>query len=390
VSDAPPSGGLSIAYLGDPNSVHLRRWVAQFLGRGHRITLLVPTTQVVEPSYPPEVAIERYRPQTDWRPSQLGLLGTALSARRAVRRVRPDVLHVHHLTLNGFRAWMSGYHPYAVTVWGSDVLIDARRSLRSRVLARLSLRSADLVTGISRHLVDAAVAAGAPRARTRVLHFGVDVDRFSPGAPSSGLRRRLDLAGRRVVFSPRMIQPLYRHDVILEALARLPDDVCLLMTRHAAGAAELAAVEARIRALGLQDRVRMTPAIPYAEMPEYYRLADVVVSIPASDAGPVTLVEALAVGRPVVCSDLPPVREWLADLDPAGLVPVGDVAATEAALRRALGLGKAERRRLAELGRAAVLARADERVTMAEMDRLYRELARGHRRARGSASDVVE
>jgi glycosyltransferase involved in cell wall biosynthesis len=102
--------------------------------------------------------------------------------------------------------------------------------------------------------------------------------------------------------------------------------------------------------------------------------------VPESDAGPVTLVEALAVGRPVVCSDLPPVREWLAELDPESLVPVGDVGATAAALQRALALPAERLRETAERGRAEVLARADERQTMDEMDRRYRALAAGRKR----------
>ncbi len=112
-------------------------------------------------------------------------------------------------------------------------------------------------------------------------------------------------------------------------------------------------------------------------MPDYYRLAEAVVSVPESDAGPITLVEALGVGRPVVSSDLPPVHEWLAELDPECLVPVGDVAATVAALRTVLARSPERRAELAERGRAAVLERADQRRTMAIMDEEYRRLVPG-------------
>jgi glycosyltransferase involved in cell wall biosynthesis len=190
-----------------------------------------------------------------------------------------------------------------------------------------------------------------------VIHFGVDVDLFAPG-PEPGasqgvaaLRDRLGLAGKRVLFSPRIIEPIYRHEVVIAALAQLPDDVALVMSKYAPDPATLAAVERQIAELGLTDRVRLVPPIPHSEMPDYYRLAEAVVSVPESDAGPVTLVEALGVGRPVVSSDLPPVREWLAELDPECLVPVGDVAATVSALR-------------------TVLAR-----TMDVMDEEYRKLA---------------
>lgn len=123
VADSRP---ISIAYLGDPNSVHVRRWAAEFDRRGHRITLLVPEGLEVLPGLPAGVAVERFIPHTAARMRRLGLIATRRSVREAVARVGPDVLHVHHLTVNGFRAWMSGHHPYVVTVWGDDVLIDVQ------------------------------------------------------------------------------------------------------------------------------------------------------------------------------------------------------------------------------------------------------------------------
>lgn len=372
-----PARRIAIAFLGDPNSVHVRRWAGYFAARGHRITLLAPEGQVILPGLAPGIAVDRFVPHTARRMRRLGMLTARRSLREALARVRPDVLHVHHLTVNGFRAWISGFHPYIVTVWGNDVLIDPIRSRRARLLARLALRSADLVTGISNHVLDAAIRAGARPKRCRRIHFGVDVDRFSPGPDPAELRQRLGLAGKRVLFSPRIIEPLYRHEVVIEAMTRLPADVSLVMSGYLADPAERAGVERLIAEHGLTDRVQIISSIPYAQMPDYYRLAEAVVSVPESDAGPVTLVEALSVGRAVVSSDLPPVREWLADLDPECLVPVGDVPATVAAISTVLARSPQECSRFAEQGRAAVLERADERQTMAGMERLYLELAAG-------------
>ena len=366
---------LAIAVLGDANSIHVRRWVSYFAGHGHKMTLLVPEGVAVEPGYEDGIAIERYAPQAGWRFSQIGLIASGLSLRRAVNRIRPDILQVHYLTLNGFRAWMSGFHPRVVTVWGNDVLIDPRRSARARLLARLALRSADLVTGGSQHLVKEAVAAGARPERTRYVHLGVDTDHFRPGDCPPEFRSGLGVPGARVVLSPRAIAPLYRQDVVVEAFARLPAVTLLVLTLQGAQKSELAALRARADALGVADRIRILPRLAESELPDLYRLSDVVVSVPTSDGGPKTVVEALACGRPVVASDLPPNREWLADLDPGCLVPVGDAAATAAAIGTVLARSPQQRAELADRGRAAVLERADQRLAMAEMEALYRRLA---------------
>jgi glycosyltransferase involved in cell wall biosynthesis len=383
---APPDRGsdgvLSLAFLGDPNSVHTRRWTGYFAGRGHKITLIVGRDLLVDPGLPAGIAVERYVAYSRQRGRLAGALVAARSFRRVLKTLNPDVLHAHYLTGNGWLAWISGFHPYVISVWGSDILITARKTRRARLHTRVALRGADLVTGNSEFLVKAAVAAGARPERTRYIHFGVDTERFCPGPDPVELRARLGLGGRRVIFSPRMIAPLYHHETVIAALARLPQDVVVLMTRYLANAAELAALERQAAELGVAERMIVVDTVANTEMPDLYRLADVVVSLAASDGGPITLIEALATGCPVVATDLPAVREWASELDPAALVPVADAEATTRAIEHLVSLSPAERDELARRGRAAVEERAGERANMERMELLYRELAaRSRRRA---------
>ncbi|MGD0248482.1 MAG: glycosyltransferase [Candidatus Limnocylindrales bacterium] len=374
-----PDQPLRLAFLGDGNSIHVQRWIGWFADRGHAVTLLLPDGFELGPVLPNVVSIERFAPYYGSRFKPAGMVRERRSLRRVLARLRPDVLHAHFLTEYGWHAWMSGFHPYAITVWGSDVTMSLRRARRTALYGRVSLRSADMVTGDSVALVEAVIEAGARRDRTRLVQFGVDTARFSPGPDPLGLRRRLDLVGRRVLFSPRLIRPLYRQGVAVEALRSLPEDVVLLMTRYQVDEAELAAVLARAQALGVGERVRTVPSIDHGEMPDFYRMAEAVLTIPETDATPVTLLEAMATERPVVATDLPSVREWLGDLDPETLVPVGDVVATAAAIARVLGRGAGERLEMGRGARAIVEERAGQDVHMRSVEAAYRQLAAGAR-----------
>ena len=367
---------LKLAFLGDPNSIHLRRWAAFFAERGHRVTLLVPGGLKVDPGLPASIAFESFRrlnPRSIFPP--LSFVRSRRSVRRAVARVAPDVLNAHFLTLNGWHAWMSGFHPYAVTLWGSDIYVGPRRWWAVRQLARLTLRAADLVMADSEDLRRGAEELGARPDRTELIGWGVDLTRFSGGPAPAELRSRLGLDGRRVVFSPRAIKPLYRQRVVVEALARLPRDVSVVMSRQSSDPAEVEAIERRAAALGISDRLLLVPEIAHAEMPDFLRLADVVVSVPISDSTSVTILEALACERPVVAADLPSVREWLEELDPRSLVPVDDPGATAAAVARVLGLGPAERADLGERGRGIVAERADQARCLGAVEALYLKIA---------------
>ncbi|HEX7490558.1 MAG TPA: glycosyltransferase [Candidatus Limnocylindrales bacterium] len=365
---------LRLAFIGDANSIHVRRWSGWFAEHGHAVSLLVPDRFEVKPGLPAGIEVVRFRAYYQGKFRPWGYIAEELSLRKVLRLLRPDVVHAHFLTEYGWHAWMSGHHPYAITVWGSDVTISLRRSRRTAFYGRMALHAADMVTGDSASLVEDTIAAGSRRERTHLIQFGVDTRRFAPAPDPVALRRRLGLEGRRVLLSPRAITHLYRHGVAVEALAQLPDDVVLLMAKYLVDQTEMGALLARAAALGVTERVHFVDGIAHAEMPDFYRLADVVLSIPMSDATPVTLLEALSCGRPVVATDLPSVREWMGDLDPEALVPVDGVAATAAAIERLLAMAPADRTDLGARGRAIVESRAGQDVHMTVVEAMYREM----------------
>jgi L-malate glycosyltransferase len=299
--------------------------------------------------------------------------------RAILREADVDVLHAHYLTGYGWLARLAGFHPYVLTVWGSDVFVTAKTSRIARAWAWAALRGADLVTADSRELVEATTVLGARRDRTRLIQFGVDTARFIPGQLSPSLRSTLDTDGRRVIFCPRSIAPLYRTLTLIRALPLLPSDCLILLTEKGHEEPYMTQVRNEIERLGVGEQVRMVEGFGHDAMPDVYRLADVVISVPETDGTPVSILEAMSCGRPVVASDLPSVREWLGDLAPWALVAIGDEAATAAAVRRALELTESDRSRLAQGLRETVIARADYARNMLAIEVEYRSLVRQQR-----------
>ena len=371
----PPS--LSLAFLADPNSIHTRRWLAFFLDRGHAVHLILASDRPLEVALDGRLVLHPMAPPSrSWR-RIAGLLRTRRTIRRILDDAGTDVLHAHYLTGYGWLARLSGFHPYVVTVWGSDVYLTPATSLVARAWAWASLRGADLVTADSVDLGEAAVRLGALRRRTRLVQFGVDTVRFRPGLDASGLRSEVGADGRRVVFVPRSITPLYRTLTVVRAMRSLPDDCLLLLTEYNHEPSYLATVRAEVARLKLADRVRFIEGIEHRRMAEAYALADVVVSIPESDGTPVSVLEAMACGRPVVSTDLPSVREWLQEAAPWALVPVDDETKTTNAIRLALDLDPDARRSLGALLRDIVASRADYERNMRKVEAAYRALANG-------------
>ena len=153
--------------------------------------------------------------------------------------------------------------------------------------------------------------------------------------------------------------------VLFRALTELPGGERLDVT--GSGAVETWRRHAQSLGLG-PDRVRLLGVIPRPELLARLRRAAVVVVPSFMESCPYSLIEAMALGKPIVASDVPGVRDMVSDGVSALLVPPGDPHALAAALQRILADESLGRR----LG-ATAAGQAKERFSL---DRMARETLR--------------
>lgn len=335
-----------LCLLADANHIHTRRWAQAMLARGWRVSVVTARPQAQEGVT--LHVLPAVRRATDW-------LLRVRAAKAAVAALRPDVLHAHYITSYGYLAArcraQEPRRPLVMTAWGSDLLVTPFEGRLKRWLTGWTLRQADAITGDSADLIEAA-RAYRPRAQLQELHWGVDLARFTPvpWAQKSGFE----------VVSLRSWSANYRIGTILQALAQVPGAQLHLL----GGGPDEAALRQLAAELGLNDRVRFHGRLDEAGMQAVMARCKVAVSVPASDATSVSLLESMACGLAVVASDLPANRQWL----PAdACVPVDDAQALAAALRHLQGndahaqtLGAANAQRMQREGsREAQMDRAD-------------------------------
>ena len=254
---------------------------------------------------------------------------------------------------------------------------NAVKRLYNSVMAR-----GELVIAISGFVADHITAVyGVPRERIRVIHRGVDIKRFDPEKVRA--ERIIKLMeewrlpdGMPVVMLPGRLSRWKGHLVLIEAMVHLnrPAVQCLLVGAGSASYRKaISDAIARARAPGnfrILDNCN--------DMAAAYKLADVVIS-PATEPegfGRV-IVEAQAMGRPVIATGHGGAVETVIDKETGWLVPPGDSEALAKAIARALDLSPEERR--------AMAARAIEHIrkdftsdTMAARTiAVYEELLRG-------------
>jgi glycosyltransferase involved in cell wall biosynthesis len=298
------------------------------------------------------------------------------AARRALNRLLAgnsfDLLHAHWVVPNGLvSASVANRVPLAIGLHGSDVFL-AERPLVRQFVGRALGRSR-LVTGCSPELVDRVCALGFERERARVIPYGVDTEKFSPGDDrQTSWRDKLEIPAEAVVGLSvgRMVTKKGYH-VLMETLTEvmaLDPDLHLVL---AGGGDRLEEFEAA--ALPWRDRVHLPGAVLRDALPDLYRAADFFLLPAVHDAKgnvdglPNVILEAMATGLPVVASEISGIPLAITDGAEGLLVEEKDPTRLLAAISHLVG----NRDRRQEMGSAA-RARAESDLTWKAVAGRYR------------------
>jgi glycosyltransferase involved in cell wall biosynthesis len=264
-----------------------------------------------------------------------------------------DIVHVHMPDpLNALAVWLARPRGKVVVHWHSDVV---RQRLAMRLYRPLQcwlLRRADAVVATSQAYASSSPWLADVAAKTAVIPIGISDPR---GAPDDAAVERIQdrFGGRRIVFSLGRMTYYKGFDVLIDAAAALQDH-CVIIVGGEGDLLGRYRDEVKLR--GLSDRIVFIGHVPEAEVADYLRACSVfcLASTQRAEAYGVVLLEAMAMGRPLVTTDIPgSAVPWINRSEETGLiVPVGDAAALAAAIHRIVAdepyarrLGEAARKR---------------------------------------------
>ena len=291
-------------------------------------------------------------------------LATALVRRPTVVRLTADPAYERALRLG----WASG----------SPADFPNERGVRVRLLRAVRdvpLRRAAAIVSPSASLAELASSWGVDRARVTLVPNPVSVPALDD---REELRRRHGLEGPSLVFAGRLV-PQKSLDVGLEALGRA-ERVTLVL---AGDGPERPGLESLARRLGLGGRARFVGPQPRQTVFELLRAADAALLPSGWENFPHAVVEALAVGTPVLATRVGGVPEVVADGENGLLVPPGDPVALADAIRRFFADG-ALRERLRAVAAGSVADYAPEKA-FGRLEALLEDAADGRRRRTLSA-----
>lgn len=331
---------------------------------------------------PPDYAADCIRHSVLTSPSRTTYPLTAFRLASLLAKHRVDLLHAHHFDPNAV-AWLAARLRRSVRVVVGRHYSDAIYLNSTGAKRRVLLDIEGLVNAHAARIIAPSTAIrdllvgrqGVPEAKVDVIPYPFDLTRYP--LPSEGERRRtraeLGISGR---FAVATVGRLYKdkgHRYMVDALRRLAPEVADLVWLVVGEGADRAELETAAIRSGVADRVRFLGWRKDAL--RIVGAVDVVVQPSLQEAYSQAMVEALAMGVPLVMTNVSGARDLIADGETGVVVERGDVGALVDAVRRLHG-DPALRERLGRGGRHHVEATLTAREIVPRYEESYMRAVR--------------
>ncbi len=258
------------------------------------------------------------RNDIDWRPIP--------ALRDLIRREQYDIVHLHTKRAHVLSLWLPR------TAQGPKYVVTRRMDYPERknwYTRYLYNRCVDGVVAISRPIVDLLVEAGVERGRIRLIHSGIE-----PGPYRAASQNSVRSSTSRVVGCVAVLEERKGHRYLIESACSLKKRGHKVQFRLAGDGSARAELEAMVSGLGLQDDVVFCGFV--SDIPAFLSQIDIFVLPSLHEGLGVSVLEAMAAGKPVVASRVGGLAELILDSVTGFLVPPRDGEALAVAIGKLL------------------------------------------------------
>jgi glycosyltransferase involved in cell wall biosynthesis len=232
-----------------------------------------------------------------------------------VKKIKPDILHAHQVVPFGLYGALSGFHPFVVSPWGSDVAEFPEKSKIHRFLGEYVLKKADAVSAGDEIVESRLMKLKCSKEKIVPLRISsVDTDMFHPSKRSEALIKAIGAENEFLVLNARPLTPSYHVDVFIRAIPfvirEIPNVKFIILLGRGS---ERHRLEELAQKLDVNDGVLWMQGVPHSKMPEYLATTDIyvdtfvnIVNNKAIDKGNgigVTTLEAMACATPQILPD---------------------------------------------------------------------------------------
>lgn len=288
---------MKIAFLASRKSYHATRWANTLANKGYDIYFISFHTSTI--ALNSKINFIKL-PIT----SKLGYILNFISLKSILKKVKPDLLHVHYASGYGTLGSLSAFHPRLLSVYGSDVYEFPDKSLLNYYLLKKNIDLADWIGSTSIAMAKRTKQLFPYLEKITVTPFGVDINKFRP--PVSKTK---NVKNRIVIGTVKRLENKYGIDILLESFSiiyfKLKDRYDLSLKIIGQGSERSNLIELS-KKLNIDDVTEFKGVVPNDQVPAELNSFDIYVAASRyeSESFGVAIVEALACGVPVIVSNV--------------------------------------------------------------------------------------
>lgn len=350
---------MKICFLADGGSIHTKKWVEYFRDNGHKVNLI--TFRVNETEKINGVEIIKVKSLLPF--SRLNYILSLNYIKKLIWKISPDILHSHYLTSYGFIGAFSGFKPFVVSIWGSDITVTPKKSFVFKYLTKWTTKKADIITVSSKFLFKELLNLIDKEAE--IIPFGVDTNVFNYKYKTRDKNFKIGIT--------KSLEDWYGHYYLILAFKKLSEKYKNLKLLIAGDGSKRGYLEELVKSLNLEEKVKFFGYISNIDLPKFLNKLDVFVMPSLLESFGVSAIESLAVGVPVVASNVGGIPEIVIDGKTGFLVESKNVNEIVNAVNKLL-LNPYLREKMSKKGRGFVEKKYNFNKIAQKMELLYKRL----------------
>lgn len=321
---------MKIVLLAPANSIHTVQWAKYLSQSGIDICVISQHSKNEDmPSHIPVYLL----PYSGLK----GYFFNTFAVKKLLKQLQPDIVHAHYASGYGTTARLVNFHPYILSVWGSDVYDFPYKSKLHCWLLRKNLYSADRLTSTSHCMMEQTLKIASSLQSFDIVPFGVDIQKFTK---SNNVKIQDDI----VIGTVKTLSEKYGIDLLIQAFAILkenltashPEIASKLKLRIVGGGKQRAELEYLAQKLNLKNSITFTGQVSHQQVPLELDKLDIYVALSRLDSESfgVAIIEAGAMRLPCVVANVGGLPEVVCNNKTGIIVPRENPKAAAEALEK--------------------------------------------------------
>jgi glycosyltransferase involved in cell wall biosynthesis len=290
---------MKIVLISGADSIHTLRWANGLASKGDEVHVISqhPCSQPFNQKV--KLHIFPYK-------GLIGYFTMIPRVKKLIHNIKPDILNAHYASGYGTTARLLNFHPYVLSVWGSDIYLFPYKSFIHKWLIRTNILAADAIASTSNAMANQIRSIVPEINNISITPFGVNVKDFE--------KKNLKVINNESIITIGTIKTMsfmYGIDILLESFAILIKKLqtnkiynSKLKLRLVGGGENISDFIALAKKLDIYQHVSFIGQINHSSVPQELEKLNIYVALSRSESFGVAILEAGAAGKAVVVSNV--------------------------------------------------------------------------------------